>query len=302
MKELLPKGAIDKNKLPLFLTTWVDKTSQHCMFSQGQLQMWILPHLKAGSWYLDCGKGFCPEEEEELKNKLDAADIASGSTVGALQEGTGNADELDLSQMNEKDKKKVIAHRMADVEKAKKRLDKEAARVPEKSKKDATKSSKKGEKKSGKSTEGAASREEATPPAAENPRKRDSTFAGLSSSKLLQGTVNKLQDVGSANILMDELILNYFLLSIDQHSAQHDTFPKSWDDIIAFLEKVFVVLLFFNVNRDFLFELKFGCKNLIILTSNSYLIIMFCVSAQDKPPTKLLCGGQHGLRIGPDDS
>jgi hypothetical protein len=33
MKELLPKGAIDLNKLPLFLTTWVDKTSQHCMFS-----------------------------------------------------------------------------------------------------------------------------------------------------------------------------------------------------------------------------------------------------------------------------
>jgi hypothetical protein len=185
MKELLPKGAIDKNKLPLFLTTWVDKTSQHCMFSQGQLRMWTLPHLKAGSWYLDCGRGFCPEEEEELKKKLDAADIASGSTVGVLLEGTGNVDELDLLQMNEKDKKKVIAQRMADAEKAKKRLDKEAARVPGKSKKDTTKSSKKDEKKSGKSTEGATSGEEDTPTAAENPRNRDSTFAGLSSSKLL---------------------------------------------------------------------------------------------------------------------
>jgi hypothetical protein len=49
MKELLPKGTIDKNKLLLFLTTWVDKISQHCMFSQGQLRMWTLPHLKAGS-------------------------------------------------------------------------------------------------------------------------------------------------------------------------------------------------------------------------------------------------------------
>ena len=37
MKELLTKGALDKNKLTLFLTTWVDKTSQHCMFSQGLL-------------------------------------------------------------------------------------------------------------------------------------------------------------------------------------------------------------------------------------------------------------------------
>jgi hypothetical protein len=181
-------------------------------------------------------------------------------------------------------------------------LDKEAARVPEKSKKDATKSSKKGEKKSGKSTKGAASGEEDTTPVVENPRKCDSTFAGLSSSKLLQGTVTKLQDVGSANILMDELILNCSLLSIDQHSAQHNMFPKSWNDIIAFLEKILVVLLFFNVSRVFLFELKFGCRNLMILTSNSYMIILFCVSAQDRPPTKLFCGGQHGLWIGPDDS
>jgi hypothetical protein len=35
MKELLTKGAIDKKILPLFLTTWVDKTSQQCMFTQG---------------------------------------------------------------------------------------------------------------------------------------------------------------------------------------------------------------------------------------------------------------------------
>jgi hypothetical protein len=193
MKELLTKGAIDKNKLPLFLTTWGDKTSQHCVFSQGQLQMWTLPHLKAGSWYLDYGKGFCPEEEEELKNKLDAADIASGSAVGALQDGTGNEDELDLSQMNEKEKKKVIAQRIADAEKAKKRLDKEVAKATKKSKKDATKSSKKGDKRSGKSTaKGAVSGDEDTTHASGNLLKRDSTFAGLSSLKLQQGTITKL--------------------------------------------------------------------------------------------------------------
>jgi hypothetical protein len=180
MKELLPKGATDLNKLPLFLTTWVDKTSQHCMFSQGQLRMWTLPHLKAGSWYIDCGKGFCPEKEEELKNKLDAADIASGSAVGALQGGTSDADDLDLSQMNEKEKKKAIAQRLANAEKAKKRLDKEAVRPTEKSKED-SKLLKKGEKRTGKSTiEGAAFGDEDTIPAIENPRKRDSTFAGLS--------------------------------------------------------------------------------------------------------------------------
>jgi hypothetical protein len=50
----------------------------------GAAALWTLPHLKAGSWYLDYAKGFCPEEEEELKNKLDVADIALGSSVGAL--------------------------------------------------------------------------------------------------------------------------------------------------------------------------------------------------------------------------
>jgi hypothetical protein len=108
-----------------------------------------------------------------------------GSSIGALQEGTGNADELDLSQMNEKEKKKTIAQRLADAEKAKKRLEKEAARPSEKSKKDATKSSKKGDRQSGKSpAEEAASGDEDTAHTSVNPLKRDSTFAGLSNSKL----------------------------------------------------------------------------------------------------------------------
>ena len=68
------------------------------------------------------------------------------SAVGVLQEGTGNADELNLSHMNEKMKKKVIAQRIANAKKAKKRLDKEAVKAVEKSMKDATKSLKKREK------------------------------------------------------------------------------------------------------------------------------------------------------------
>jgi hypothetical protein len=288
MKELLTEGAIDKNKLPLFFTTWVDKTSQHCMFSQGQLRMWTLPHLKAGSWYLDYGKGFCPEEEEELKNKLDAANIASGSDVGVLQEGTGNADELDLSQMNEKEKKKVIAQRIADAEKAKKRLDKEAAKATEKSEKDATKSSKKGEKRSGKSTaKEAGSDNEDTTHASGNPLKRDSTFAGLSSLKLQQGTITKLQNVGSSNMLVDELIVNCSLLSIDQYYAKHNTFPKCWDDIIAILEKVSRLATLQNY-WAFPFLLSFLCSLWRKKKFTSHLIFKFCVPAQKRPPTNLL--------------
>ena len=146
-------------------------------------------------------------------------------------------DELDLSQMNEKDKKKTIAQRLADAEKAKKRLEKEATRPIEKSKKGATKSLKKGDRRSGKSSaEGATSSDEDIAYASENPLKRNSTFAGLSNLKLHQGAITRLQNVGSSNLLVDELIVNCSLLSIDQHYAKHNTFLKCWDDIISILE------------------------------------------------------------------
>jgi hypothetical protein len=39
-------------------------------------------------------------------------------------------------------------------------------------------------------------------------------------------------------MLVDELIISCSLLSIDQHYAKHNIFPKCWDDIIAILEVV----------------------------------------------------------------
>ena len=129
-------------------------------------------------------------------------------------------DEEDLSHLNAKEKKKVIALRIADAGKAKKRLDKEAAKASKKPKKDATKSRKKGDKQSSKSTtDGSESSDKDSSQAAMNTLKHDSTFAGLSNSKLQQGIVFKLKNVGSSSMLVDELILNYSLLSIDQHYA-----------------------------------------------------------------------------------
>ena len=94
-------------------------------------------------------------------------------------------DDEDLSHLNAKEKKTVIAQRIADARKAKKRLDKEAMKAGEKPKKDATKSRKKGDKRSGKSTaKGSESSDEDSSQAAVNTLKHDSTFAGLSNSKL----------------------------------------------------------------------------------------------------------------------
>ena len=185
MKELLTKGALDKNKLPLFLTTWVDKTSQQCMFLPSQLWVWTLPRLKSGSWYLDCGKGFYLEEEEELKNKLDAADIVSGSAVLLLEDRIGDVDEDDLFHLNSKGKKKGVSQKKANIGKAKRRLDKEAGKTNKKPKKDAPRTGKKGDRQPSKSiAEELEFADEDTSYAAVNPLKRDSTFAGLSNSTL----------------------------------------------------------------------------------------------------------------------
>jgi hypothetical protein len=69
-KRVIAKGCNLKANLPFYLSSWVDKISPHCMFCQGQKLNWSLVHLKTGSWYLDCRKGFCPKEEHDLKNLL----------------------------------------------------------------------------------------------------------------------------------------------------------------------------------------------------------------------------------------
>jgi hypothetical protein len=39
MWEFLPVGAVDKPKLPVFLTSWVDKPSSLCMYTMGQIRI-----------------------------------------------------------------------------------------------------------------------------------------------------------------------------------------------------------------------------------------------------------------------
>jgi hypothetical protein len=66
-RELQPLSAIEKAALPLYLSIWLLKTSPHCMYTVALLCGWSVIHLKAGCWYLDYGKTFCPEDEEDVK-------------------------------------------------------------------------------------------------------------------------------------------------------------------------------------------------------------------------------------------
>ena len=71
MRELGPLGAVVKPQFPIYLTSWVDKTSASCIYSQNQMRIWSAPHLKEGCWYLKCGRTICPIEEEDVKATCD---------------------------------------------------------------------------------------------------------------------------------------------------------------------------------------------------------------------------------------
>lgn len=64
--ELYAKNDIAKADLPLFLTTWLDKSSLDCMFSTWQMRNWMTPHLQACSWYLKCNIRDTPPTKEML--------------------------------------------------------------------------------------------------------------------------------------------------------------------------------------------------------------------------------------------
>jgi len=65
--ELLAKGAISKEDLPVFLTTWLDRSNSKYMFSPSQQRTWTTSHLNGGAWYLDCPSRFTPAFETELR-------------------------------------------------------------------------------------------------------------------------------------------------------------------------------------------------------------------------------------------
>jgi hypothetical protein len=87
-REMVDSKAIEKRDIPIFLTGWLDKSSENCMFDEFVLKTWKLPHLKTGGWFLECPRKSCPAEEVDL---LAQADGVAGTTVVA--EGLGESEE-----------------------------------------------------------------------------------------------------------------------------------------------------------------------------------------------------------------
>jgi hypothetical protein len=171
-------------------------------------------------------KGFCHEDEEDLKKSID---IASGTVDLTAATDVDDQQEDDQQQEDEKEKKKK------DKEKARKKKQKKQQK--------ATEIAAEKTKKSGRSSGKVSSPEVEIPESSSIlpsvlPQKPDASFVGLSAQRLQAGSspVFKVQEnEGNA---VDEFIFPGSLLSMDTHFSKHDEFLQGWNDLMAFLEKV----------------------------------------------------------------
>jgi hypothetical protein len=135
----LAKGAISKDDLHVFLTTWVDRSNSAYMFSAQQQRTWISSHLAGGVWYLDCAASFTLAFETDLrKSREDVGD--NGIEMLDLQSiEDENERAKAMKRRIEEDRKKALR-----VKEAEERADKKER---EKLQKSLEKPSKKGKKK-----------------------------------------------------------------------------------------------------------------------------------------------------------
>jgi hypothetical protein len=128
-RELLPLGAIEETHMPQYLSSWTNKNSPQCMYTVYLVRLWSIAHLRACCWYIDCGKAFCPVEEEDAKKACDEAD-SQGAALGANQgEVQDDEVEVDINKLPKKEKIKVLNQRKRDVDRAKEKADREALRA-----------------------------------------------------------------------------------------------------------------------------------------------------------------------------
>jgi hypothetical protein len=238
-RELLPLGAIEETHLPQYLSSWIDKNSSQYMYTVYLVRLWSIAHLKACCWYIDCGKAFCPVEEEDAKKACDQADslgTASGANQGEVQE---DEVEVEINLLPEKEKNKVLNQRKKDADRAKAKTDRKALRAKEKAERDAKKGGQSGKSKAVvASTPSPVLLQVSTASQSQNPRKQDSSCAQLSLSRLQQITSLALMDSAGGALHVQEFFFSGSLLSIDAYYVQHQAFPKEWMDMKAFLELV----------------------------------------------------------------
>jgi hypothetical protein len=238
MRELVLLGIVVKPQLPMFLTSWVDKTSASCMYSPTQMRNWSTLHLKEGCWYIECGRTICPVEEEDVKATCDKADPRGVKLVSDVVIVLEELSLADIALLPEKDRNKILNQRARDAKKALL----ESTRATAKAAKEAAaeKEGKKGQKlgKSKVITPQLLLTETSTATPSPNPRKRDSSLAQLLVSRLQQLASPSLMDSAGGTLHVQEFFFSRSLLSTDAYYMDHEAFPKEWVDMKGFLKKV----------------------------------------------------------------
>jgi hypothetical protein len=73
-----------------------------------QMRYWLIPHLKANCWYIDCGKSVCLVEEEGVKIACDKVDSKDAELRTDHVEEPERDNEVDLSLLAKKEKNNIL--------------------------------------------------------------------------------------------------------------------------------------------------------------------------------------------------
>ena len=243
--ELLPKGAICKEDLPVFLTTWLDRSNPTCMFSVIQQRTWTTSHLTGGAWYLDCAPSYTPSFESELRKSREALDESGIEMVDLQGIEDHNERAKAMKRRLEEDRKKALK-----VKEAEERADQ---REKENIQKSVEKSIKKGKKKMNPPPEPDGKSPVAPSPTYESGShaptfsrgtKRDSSYEQLSQIPVLTSGEELEKHI-------EELILNASMEDI--LGGDTEEFTPSYKELKMFMLKV----IFKCVIKDYEGVIKF---------------------------------------------
>ena len=242
----MAKGAISKEDLPVFLTTWLDRSNSACMFSPLQQRTWTSSDLTGGAWYLDCAPSFTPSFETELRKSREAVGESGIEMVDLQSIEDENERAKAMKRRIEEDRKKALR-----VKEAEERADQKER---EKLQKSLEKSTKKGKKKmdpplepEGKSPVAPSPTYESGSQATTLSRgtKRDSSYEQLSQIPILTSGEE-------LEIHIEELILNTSLEEV--LGGDTEEFTPSYNELKGFMLKVplnpYLCHNMFNFNFD----------------------------------------------------
>jgi hypothetical protein len=182
-----------------------------------------------------------PVEEEDVKKSCNKADSKGAATIPVNAEEQDMEIEPDLNLLPKKERLK----RERETKKAELKAEKEAEKAKDKLEREAKKAGRSGKSKAvASSIPTLVLPEASTGSMSQNPRKRDSSFAQLSVSRLQQCTSPAFQDSAGGTLLLDELFLSTSMEATESYYVEHNAFPKEWLEMQAFLEKVFPVSCF----------------------------------------------------------